>query len=52
MTEGNWKLGIFVDQDASDEQMEKLAGVFSGQMGGPMAGLAPLVGEVLFPWAA
>ncbi|HEU5009103.1 MAG TPA: DUF1326 domain-containing protein, partial [Gaiellaceae bacterium] len=47
MTEGNWKLGIFVDQDASDEQMEKLAGVFSGQMGGPMAGLAPLVGEML-----
>ena len=47
MTEGNWKLGMFVDDNASDEQMEKLAGVLSGQMGGPMAGLAPLVGEVL-----
>jgi hypothetical protein len=47
MTEGNWKLGMFVDENASDEQMEKLAGVLSGQMGGPMAGLAPLVGEVL-----
>jgi hypothetical protein len=47
MTEGNWKLGMFVDEKASDEQMEKLAGVLSGQMGGPMAGLAPLVGEVL-----
>jgi hypothetical protein len=47
MTEGNWKLGVFVDENASDEQMEKLAGVLSGQMGGPMAGLAPLVGEVL-----
>jgi hypothetical protein len=47
MTEGNWKLGLFVDDDATDEQVEKLAQVFSGQLGGPMAGLAPLVGEVL-----
>jgi hypothetical protein len=47
MTDGNWKLGVFVDERASDEQLEKLVGVFSGQMGGPMAGLAPLVGELL-----
>jgi hypothetical protein len=47
MTEGNWRLGMFVDEDAADDQMEKLSAVFSGQMGGPMAGLAPLVGEVL-----
>jgi hypothetical protein len=47
MTEGNWKLGVFVDERASDEQMEKLIGVFSGQKGGPMEGLVPLVGEML-----
>jgi hypothetical protein len=47
MTEGNWRLGMFVDEDASDEQTEKLSAVFGGQMGGPMEGLAPLVGEVL-----
>ena len=47
MTEGNWRLGLFVDEDASDDQVEKLTGVFGGQMGGPMAGLAPLIGEVL-----
>ena len=47
MTEGNWRLGMFVDEDATDEQMEKLSAVFGGQMGGPMEGLAPLVGEVL-----
>jgi len=47
MTQGNWKLGMFVDENASDEQMEKLTGVFGGQLGGPMAGLAPLIGEVL-----
>jgi hypothetical protein len=47
MTEGNWKLGVFVDEGVSDEQQEKLVQVFSGQIGGPMAGLAPLVGEML-----
>ena len=47
MTEGNWKLGVFVDEGASDEQTDKLVQVFSGQIGGPMAGLAPLVGEIL-----
>jgi len=47
MTEGNWRVGIFVDEDASDEQMDKLTAVFGGQKGGPMAGLAPLIGEVL-----
>src|SRR5213082_3023599 len=47
MTEGNWKLGAFVDANASEEQADKLVKVFTGQLGGPMAGLAPLVGEVL-----
>jgi hypothetical protein len=47
MTEGNWKLGVFVDENATDEQADKLVKVFTGQLGGPMAGLAPLVGEML-----
>src|SRR3954453_8166612 len=47
MTEGNWRLGVFVDERASDEQADKLVKVFSGQLGGPMAGLAPLIGEML-----
>ncbi len=47
MTDGNWRLGVFIDDSASDEQAEKLGGVFSGQLGGPMAGLAPLLGENL-----
>jgi hypothetical protein len=47
MHEGNWRLGILMDEAASDEQAEKLGGVFSGQLGGPMATLAPLVGEQL-----
>jgi hypothetical protein len=47
MTEGNWRLGMFIDDGASDEQAEKLTAVFGGQLGGPMEGLAPLVGEML-----
>ena len=46
MTEGNWKLGVFVDEQASDEQAGKLVQVFGGQLGGPMGALAPLVGEM------
>src|SRR5438093_6578642 len=30
MTEGNWRLGVFIDDQASDEQAEKLGQVFSG----------------------
>ena len=47
MTDGNWRLGVFIDAAASDEQADKLVQVFSGQLGGPMGGLAPLVGEML-----
>src|SRR3954447_22845105 len=47
MTEGNWRLGMYVDDGASDEQFDKLTKVFGGQLGGPMAALAPLVGEIL-----
>jgi hypothetical protein len=47
MTDGNWKVGVYVDQEASDEQFDKLIEVFSGQRGGPMAGLAPLIGEFI-----
>lgn len=47
MSEGNWRLGVFVDAGASDEQAEKLTAVFGGQLGGPMEALGPLVGENL-----
>ena len=47
MTDGNWNLGLIVDEAASQEQADALAGVYSGQKGGPMAALAPLVGKIL-----
>src|SRR5919202_574455 len=36
MSEGNWRVGMFMDERASDEQTEKLGAIFSGQMGGPL----------------
>ncbi len=47
MADGNWRLGMLIDSSASDEQADKLGAVFSGQLGGPMQALAPLVGEML-----
>jgi hypothetical protein len=47
MTEGNWRVGVFIDAAASDEQAEKLGGVFSGALGGPMEAFGPLIGENL-----
>jgi hypothetical protein len=47
MSEGNWRVGMFMDERASDEQAEKLGGIFSGQMGGPLANVVPLIGENL-----
>jgi hypothetical protein len=47
MTEGNWRLGVFIDAAASDDKAAALGAVFGGQRGGPMAGLTPLIGESL-----
>jgi len=47
MTDGNWRLGVFIDAAASDEQAGKLGAVFGGQLGGPMEMLGPLVSENL-----
>lgn len=47
MIDGNWRVGVFIDAAASDEQAEKLGGVFSGALGGPMEALGPLIGENL-----
>ncbi len=47
MSEGNWRVGVFMDDRASEEQAGKLGGIFSGQMGGPLANLVPLISENL-----
>jgi hypothetical protein len=47
MLDGSWRVGLLIDEKASSDQANGLAGVFSGQSGGPVANLAPLIGEVL-----
>ena len=47
MSEGNWRVGVVIDSAASDEQAEKLGGVYSGGLGGPPAALGALLGEML-----
>ena len=44
---GNWKVALFVDDGATDAQMDALVSVWSGKQGGPVADLAQLVGEVV-----
>jgi hypothetical protein len=48
MADGNWRVGgVFMDEDATQEQADKLGAVFSGQLGGPMEALSGLFGENL-----
>lgn len=44
---GNWRAQAFVDERASPAQEEALLSVFTGKLGGPIADLAQLVGEVV-----
>jgi hypothetical protein len=47
MIDGNWRVGVLMDANASEQQAQLLGGVFSGQMGGPMEAFAPLIGDML-----
>ncbi len=47
LTPASWKAAVFVDDGASDEQQEQLLKVFTGQLGGAIADLAGLIGEVV-----
>jgi hypothetical protein len=45
MIDGNWTVGVILDERASAQQREALTAIASGQGGGPMAALGPLVGR-------
>jgi len=47
LSSGGWKLGIVVDEGASDEQAEALDGIFKGDQGGPFADFAGLTDDWL-----
>jgi len=43
---GNWRVRVYVDDGASPAQKDALLNVWTGKLGGPVADLAKLVGEV------
>lgn len=47
LTPGSWRIVAYVDDRATDEQQQALLDVWTGKLGGPMADLAQLVGEVI-----
>jgi hypothetical protein len=47
MAEGNWKVGLVIDERATAEQTEAITGIGSGQAGGPVSALGALVGTFL-----
>jgi hypothetical protein len=46
MGEGNITVGLIVDDAANDRQVDAIRSIATGEAGGPMAALAPLVGKV------
>jgi len=44
---GDWRVAVFVDDKATPQQQEALLNVWTGKLGGPVADLAKLVGQVL-----
>jgi hypothetical protein len=46
MIDGNIKVGLIVDENADEAQTDAIGVIASGQEGGPMANLAPLVSEM------
>jgi hypothetical protein len=47
MADGNWSVAAYVDERASDAQMQALGAILGGGAGGPMAAFAPLIGQNL-----
>ncbi len=47
LTDGNWKVALYLDERASADQQQALTQIFGGQVGGHPAKLASYIGEVL-----
>ena len=47
MGKGNWSVGLVIDDRATTDQRDAITAVASGAAGGPMAGLAGLIGQFL-----
>jgi hypothetical protein len=46
MLDGNWQVALYLDDRADQSQAEALGAIFSGQAGGHLAALGPLIGQV------
>lgn len=46
MANGNWTVGLVVDDRADEAQAQAILEIASGQAGGPMANFAPLIGKL------
>jgi hypothetical protein len=46
LTPASWEVVMFVDDAATRAQKDAIVGAYSGNMGGPLAGLAGLIAEV------
>ena len=47
MSEGNWRIALYIDERAGEEQRQALGAILSGENGGPPQMLAGLIGENL-----
>lgn len=47
MKDGDWRVALYIDSNANEDQASALGAIFSGQAGGHIENLAPLIGEVL-----
>lgn len=45
--EGNWRAAVYIDDGTSEAQEAALINVFTGKLGGPVADIAGLIGEVV-----
>jgi len=44
---GSWKVVTFVDERATDEQLQAIVDAYHGRLGGPLGDLSGLIGEVV-----
>ena len=47
MGQGNWSVGLVIDERASAEQRDAITAIASGSAGGPMAAMSGLIGKFL-----
>lgn len=47
LTPGSWRVVTFIDDRATDEQLTAITDAYHGRLGGPLADLAGLIGEVI-----